>query len=150
MSVNSYVNLHNVSACKCVCMCACRCSHLCVPVHSCYIVEPQRCGSGWAKLSKEWKWRQMNREELNTLLVSSILLILRAPRPSSFFPFPPSPWENITKPHKDSRLGNEKRKSVALFVLLSRHRQLIPQRRLVGACGAIILTLKPAVHGHHL
>lgn len=145
-------NLHTVNACKC--LCACPCSHLCVHAHSCFIVEPQRCGSGWAKRSKERKWRQMNREELNTLPVSSILLIPAAHRPLP--PPPPFSFPSLSlrkyykATQKDSRHGNEKRKSVALFVLLSRHRQLIQQWRLAGACGAIIPTLKPAVHGRRL
>lgn len=101
----------------------------------------------------------MNREELNTLPVSSILLILRTPfllllPHLLLFSLSLLPSRSLRKYYKatqkDSRHGNEKRKSVALFVLLSRHWQLIPQRRLAGARGVIILTLKPAVHVRRL
>lgn len=137
------------------CFCVCAYTHcLCVHTDSCSAVELHRCGSGWAKRSKEWKWRQMNRDELNTLPVSSILLITTPPPPPSpppaffFLPFPCSPGENITKPHRKTP-GTVMKSAKAWHFLcyFSRHWQLIPQRWLAGARSAIILTLKAAVHG---
>lgn len=48
------------------------------------------------------------------------------------YPLPPSLGEILQSHTESPRHGNEKRKSVALFVLLSRHWQLIPQRQLAG------------------
>lgn len=101
-----WVLTHMWESAYCKSLRVCVCTHVgaasCIYTRSCYIVEPQQCGSGWAKCSKGRKWRQMNREELNTLPLSSILLILYTPLHLLFsFPsYPPSPWENITQPHR--------------------------------------------------
>lgn len=138
--------------CKCLQVCVCMrvgAATLCSRAQLLY------CGARavWVRMGQGRKWRQMNREELNTLAVSSMLLILQARLffLLLFFLLSLLPSLSLRKYYKatqkDSRHSNENRKSVALFVLLSRHRQLIPQWRLTKACGAIIPTLKPAVHG---
>lgn len=124
---------------KCLRVCVCVCIYLCVCVGAatlCLHVQPLHCAAGAATrvtIGWEWKWRQMNREELKHSCTQ--LRVTSPPSPPFSFPCPPSLPLLVKKygksTRKEPRRSNEKRKSVALFVALSRHRQLIPQRWLL-------------------
>lgn len=136
-------NLHTVSAC--MCEYAWRCNHF-VFAHTAVILWSQSC-VGQDGLREEMKTNEQRAAKHSC----SQLHITYPPSPPAIFLL--SLFSSLylkeyyKATQKDSCHGNEKHNSVDLFLLLSRHRQLIPQWWLAEACGAIILTLNPAVHG---
>lgn len=77
VSVNAYAQIKS-AYCKCLHVWVCvrkGAATLCLRTQLLY----RGARAVWVRMGSGRKWRQMNREELNTLAVSFILLILQAP-----------------------------------------------------------------------
>lgn len=130
---------------------ACRCSHFVFARTAVILWSQSRVGQDGLREEMKTNEQRGAKHSCSQLHITYPPSLPLLPPPIFFFLLSLLPSLSLRKYYKatqkDSRHGNENRKSVAHLVLLSRHRQLIPQWRLAKACGAIIPTLKPAVHG---